>query len=602
MTLLSFRRRRTAPPFPLRLVTLAFGLLVLLSSAAAQSYTSIVVFGDSLSDTGNDAAISRAMFTVNAQVPGPATGYTDGRFTDGLDTSPAARLYTGVWVEQLAAKLAAKPPVVASLNGGTDYAYGFATTNTGTSTFAYGPGNAFVFQAANMGQQVATYLATKPVITSKTLFVVWGGANDLLAATSSSDITNAATRELGIVQQLVSAGATDILLVNLPPLGLVPRLNGSPATSVPGTASAQGFDQALAAGYASLLTAYAGKINLRLLDVYTLFNTIVGPPMYPGFANVTASSQGNTAVNPDTYLFWDDLHPTTYGHSLIAAAALTDLGAPVGTTTALTTSNSNANLGTAVTVTANVTGTAGTPVGTVTFYDGTTMIGSALLHGSSTTATASVSTSTLTAGVHSLSASFAGVNGYVSSTSTAVSETVVAPGYSASVAPSSLTVVRGATGTATITIVPVGGLAGTFTLACGSLPFHVACAFGQTSIAVSSAAPVSTTVSVITGGTAMNHAPGLLPNGPAPATWALLGLPLVGGLALRRQLRGRMASLGLGCLLLLAGAGLVGGLTGCGNGDAYKNDVASGTYQVPLILTAPTGQTSTTLMLNVTVQ
>ena len=37
-----------------------------------------------------------------------------------------------------------------------------------------------------MGQQLADYLATNPTITNKTLFVVWGGANDLLNATSSA--------------------------------------------------------------------------------------------------------------------------------------------------------------------------------------------------------------------------------------------------------------------------------------------------------------------------------------------------------------------------------------------------------------------------------
>ena len=163
-------------------IVVATVCLVSCGSARGQAYTSIVVFGDSLSDVGNDAAVSYGIYGSSAQVPGPATGYTNGRFTDGTDTSPAARNYTGVWAEQLAAMLPAKPVLKNSLAGGTDYAYGFATTNSGTSVFSYGPGNALSFNVNNMGTQVAGYLATNPVITNKTLFIVWGGANDLIAA------------------------------------------------------------------------------------------------------------------------------------------------------------------------------------------------------------------------------------------------------------------------------------------------------------------------------------------------------------------------------------------------------------------------------------
>ena len=141
--------------------------------AHGQAYTSIVVIGDSLSDTGNDTHVSTAKYTAAAAVPAPATGYTQGRFTDGLDTAPAARLYQGVWIEQLAAMLAAKPAVVDSLDGGSNYAYGFAFTGSGTANFTYGPGDVFSFPVNNMGLQLSTYLATSPTITNKTLFVVW---------------------------------------------------------------------------------------------------------------------------------------------------------------------------------------------------------------------------------------------------------------------------------------------------------------------------------------------------------------------------------------------------------------------------------------------
>jgi hypothetical protein len=74
-----------------------FSALVFTSTAVlahAQGYTSIVIFGDSLSDTGNVAHLTEAKYGV--RIPGPAADYTDGRFTDGDDTVPSAQKYFGV--------------------------------------------------------------------------------------------------------------------------------------------------------------------------------------------------------------------------------------------------------------------------------------------------------------------------------------------------------------------------------------------------------------------------------------------------------------------------------------------------------------------------
>ena len=557
------------------------------ASAVAQSaYTSIVIFGDSLSDTGNDATVSKGLYGVSAQVPGPATGYTDGRFTDGTDTVPAALNYKGVWIEQLAAMLAAKPTIKNSLAGGTNYAYGFATTNTGTSSFDYGPGNALVFNVNNMGQQISDYLATNPTITNKTLFVVWGGANDLIAATSQADIVNAATRDVGLVQRLIAAGATDIIVANLPPLGLVPRFNGSAATSAPVNVAASGFDQALAAGLATLPAANPGKtLHIFQLDTYTLFNTIVGPPLVKGFANVTMSAQGNSAINPDTYLFWDDLHPTTFGHSQIAAAAFTLIGSGVPTTTTVAVTNPNTNLNAPVQVNASVAGSSGTPVGTVTFYDGTTAIGSSLVSGSTTTAIATLMVSTLTAGVHNITAQFAGVNGYGNSTSSAVTETVTAPALTEAFASPSLTVAHGGSGTTSLVFSPVGGYAGTATVACGTLPAHVSCSFSSSTLTFTGT-NVQQTVQLTLNADPMPARlarPNLIhtPDDVVLAAGAFPWLVLISLAGIRRR-RSALHLAGSALAVILLAVGAVG-MTGC-SGD--PNAAASGSYSIPVNVTA----------------
>ena len=56
--------------------------------------------------------------------------------------------------------------------------------------------------------------------------MVRGGAIDLLYATSPDDVIKAAINQAINIQRLVDAGATDFIVPNLPPLGLVPASTG----------------------------------------------------------------------------------------------------------------------------------------------------------------------------------------------------------------------------------------------------------------------------------------------------------------------------------------------------------------------------------------
>lgn len=322
--------RATTPFGKYSLLTPSALILLFACSAAsvyAKDYARIVVFGDSLSDTGNVAHLTEAKYGV--RIPGPVADYTDGRFTDGSDTSPAAQRFFGVWVEQLAASIPSHPEVKNSLDGGTNYSYGFAFTGAGTSVLSFGPDNSLSVNVENMGQQITDYLATKPTINESTLYIIWGGANDLFNATSANDIANAAIQETLDIQRLIEAGATQFLVLNQPPLGLTPKLNGSQATSIPATAGAALFNSWLASGLSVLHDFYPGRhVAVFQLDVFSLISQIVASPASFSLANITSSSQGNLQVDPDTYLFWDDIHPTTRGHNLLAQAAWKVIASP----------------------------------------------------------------------------------------------------------------------------------------------------------------------------------------------------------------------------------------------------------------------------------
>lgn len=295
-------------------------LLVLVCAVAAQAqkYTKIVVFGDSLSDTGNDAVLSFLAFHV--PIPGPAADYTLGRFTDGPDTIPPALNYFGVWVEQMAAALPSHPMVVASLEGGTNYSFGFAKTGSGTTLLTFEPGASI--EVENVGQQIDDYLATHPAIDNHTLFIVWAGANDVLEAGSAGDVVDGAWDEVQDIQRLIQAGATQFLVPNLPPLGLTPRFNTSATTAATANEASALYNTTLDAGVSLLpLLNFGRHLTINRLNTFALLKGVVASPANFGLLNVTDSSQ-LLPVDPDTYLFWDDLHPTTRGHNIVAMDAL----------------------------------------------------------------------------------------------------------------------------------------------------------------------------------------------------------------------------------------------------------------------------------------
>lgn len=304
----------------LRRFTLLPSVLLILSCPSisqAQHYTSIVVFGDSLSDTGNDARLADNKYGF--YFPGPIFDYTDGRFTDGYDTVPAARDYKGVWVEQLAAMLPDKPAIKDSLDGGKNYAYGFAFTDAGTVVLDFGP---YDITVENVGLQITNYLATHPKIDDKTLFIVWAGANDVINDTTTAQIVDAGIAQAANVERLIDAGATQFIVPNLPPLGAIPRLNPYPTYATAATEATVLYNDTLAAGLKIVHDSNPGRrLRIYPLDIFTLVNKVIAKPAAYGLVNVTGSSQGVYPLNPDTYLFWDGLHPTTHGHNIVAVTA-----------------------------------------------------------------------------------------------------------------------------------------------------------------------------------------------------------------------------------------------------------------------------------------
>jgi len=299
----------------------------ILVNAAAPAFTQVIVFGDSLSDDGNIA--HRVRDTFGFSYPSSNFNYSDYRFTDDTNTSPAANLYVGTWHEQLEKTFLGLAVAKNSLDGGTDYAFGGATTKDGTqdrtiinNPFPFGGGD-FTITIDNMGKQINDYLASHAT-DANALYILWGGGNDLFDDHSAQSVTDTANRVGALIGRLANAGARNFLVPNVPPLGAVPNSFGDPNRVLALDYASAIYRDHLNSVIASTKSALVGSgitINVYTFDVWLDMIRVLGQPAHYNIINTTDSAQGAPGVNPDQYLFWDDLHPTTGGHHELANEA-----------------------------------------------------------------------------------------------------------------------------------------------------------------------------------------------------------------------------------------------------------------------------------------
>ncbi len=287
---------------------IAVGLLF--SQTVAGPFSNLVVFGDSLSDIGN---IAQAPFI---HTPGPY--YWNGRFSNGP-----------VYAEAMATGLGLPALKRSTASGGNDFAYGGAKT-TGTGF----PDNLFV---KDIDDQVDKFLSSRTADAS-TLYVIFAGANDLLDGQTNMSIpVNSLS---GSINRLVTAGARQFLVFNLPPLGDTPRFNVNQSTLTQYNTRTQQYNAALGSMVDGLRLSNPA-VTVYQFDLAALVDQALANPLAFGLTNVTDSAApglqpGDTSYdtsrlvpNPNQYLFWDDLHPTAAVHLILAHCAL-DLFFPQG--------------------------------------------------------------------------------------------------------------------------------------------------------------------------------------------------------------------------------------------------------------------------------
>jgi phospholipase/lecithinase/hemolysin len=296
--------------------------------AGVASLSRLYVFGDSLSDNGNSGVISGNAASFPPIFPPPP--YDGARFSNGK----VAAEY--LWK----AFNPTGPALQASLQGGTNFAVGGATTGVQNyieySDFQIAPALKSAYAAKGNAWQLDQF-GTPSFDPETSLFMVWMFPNDPFTffangglgvgtfdgnaspAGAAAIVPTAVSNIIGTLQELAGKGARNFLVPNTPDLGLIPEFYGT---------GLQGFFSDLSDKFNTELalklddfSASRPDLDIVSFQVDDLLADVRTNPGAYGFSNVTQRCLANIAAtpcsNPDSYLFWDGSHPTTAGHSLI---------------------------------------------------------------------------------------------------------------------------------------------------------------------------------------------------------------------------------------------------------------------------------------------
>lgn len=292
-------------------------------------FQTTVVFGASLSDTGNKCPVA-----TNPGCP-PVPPYAPKRFSNG-----------SLWVEVLASRYGAA--VAPSTAGGNNFAYIGARTGTVPGASA-ATGTAPT--VPSMIAQLDQYLSRVGFVSSEQTLLVVDAASVgnnifdalLLSAAnppqatqiSTSVLTAAVTDIVNIISRLYASGGRNIAVLNSTDVGGTPAVQAlnvaSPGAAAAATQLSNQFNGALAQQVAQIRAASPG-LNIYLINFAALTLEIAAAPASFGFDNVTAPcfnslvTPPTLCATPNTYAYWDTFHPTAAAHAVIASRAAATIG------------------------------------------------------------------------------------------------------------------------------------------------------------------------------------------------------------------------------------------------------------------------------------
>jgi hypothetical protein len=400
-----------------------------------------------------------------------------------------------------------------------------------------------------------TILATAPLnangsasVTISTL----GAGTYSIVATYSADINFAASSSPVVIEKVI--GADSVVTITASPnpatygqtVSFRATVRPAQGSAIP-TGTVVFSDGGTTLGPVPLDATGAASFNISTLSV--------------GTHTITASYNGSGNFDP-------------------SSATVNETITAIPTTLALTASPNPAALGQPVTIVAiaNAVGSPQIPSGTVTFFDGSTVLGTATLGASGQ---ASITITSLALGTHTLTATYPAGTIFGSSASSPIQETILPSSSTVTLFPSTITIHSGQQSTVAVQLSSVGLFAGPLTLNYGALPQYASASLSPSSVSLTQGGAGTATLTLNTAAKIANASvqspprPGIR---IVPSVFAAMVILLLPFGTVRRKRLLQIFSLALVGLMIQS-------LAGCTNRYYEVNLVASGTYQVAVTAT-----------------
>jgi len=311
-----------------------FLLVLVCNMARAETpFSGLYVFGDSLTDNGNDYVVTGTM--PNSFPIPPKARYYKGRFSNGPNSSD--QLWKLMGHSSQVKPFTAIRPSDLKITGeeALNFAFGGSTSEILTSVLGQ-------FSVPGLLGQVGIFNTIKPgnKVLKGSAALVWSGGNDYVnqyvtgVTTTNEQVTKNIEKA---IKELYDSGIRNFIVPNLPDLGEVPiayiLASLTKNDQIPQLLS----NQAVEHNYklASMLQNLAATLphaKFYSVDIYSRVKAIISPSdIVPGPAagclyNIPAPNPvvcSAVGFHKGTKLiYWDEIHPTTDVHGIFADAML----------------------------------------------------------------------------------------------------------------------------------------------------------------------------------------------------------------------------------------------------------------------------------------